>query len=149
MNSACFRVGVFGLVWQDGRVLLSRRRDSGWWNLPGGGVELGEPVDAAVIRELREETGLHVEVERLVGVYSKPQKNEVVLTFKCQVVGGTLIQTTEATEHAFVDPNVLPPRTLPKHADRIMDALQYLPWAIIRAQTEPSVSRSEDEESYA
>src|SRR5512147_879179 len=57
---------------EDGAILLQRRSDNGLWGLPSGGVEIGETVSTAVVREVKEETGLVVEVERLVGVYSDP-----------------------------------------------------------------------------
>src|SRR6266571_9535745 len=90
-SSPIFRIGVFALIFDQGdQILLSHRRDIDWWNLPGGGMEFGETVDESLCREVREETCLEVKVDRLVGVYSKPQKQEVVLTFICQVIGGTL-----------------------------------------------------------
>lgn len=137
--TARFRIGVFVVIWQDGQVLLSRRRDSGWWNLPGGGMELGETVEETGMRETLEETGLRVAVDRLGGVYSKPQKQEVVFTLICHVVGGELHETEEATEHAFFSPDALPPRTLPKHAERVADALRQPEGAVLKAQREPSV----------
>src|SRR5207247_9792565 len=94
-----FRIGVFALIFNNEKqILLGHRRDIDWWNLPGGGMESGETVDEALCREVREETGLVVKVERLIGVYSKPQKQEVVLTFRCQVIGGTLHATEEIRE---------------------------------------------------
>jgi 8-oxo-dGTP diphosphatase len=131
---AGFRIGVFGLIIEDGKVLLGRRRDIDWWNLPGGGMELGETVDEALRREVLEETGLIVRVGRLVGVYSKPQKQEVVLTFLCEVEGGTLIETEETIECRYFSPASLPPNTLPKHAERVRDAFLGQPEAIVRAQ---------------
>ena len=97
-------------------------------------MEPGETVDEAVCREVREETGLEVEVEHLVGVYSKPQKREVVLTFRCRVVGGTLTATAESRECRYFAPDALPVNTLPKHRQRVEDALLNLPHAVIRAQ---------------
>jgi len=67
-------VGVGVLVRQDGRVLLTQRRhepDIGLWTIPGGLVELGEGIREAAKRETREETGLEVELERLLGVVDK------------------------------------------------------------------------------
>src|SRR6266487_7072061 len=94
-SAPIFRIGVFALIFDDeGRILLGHRRDVNWWNLPGGGMEAGETVDEALLREVYEETRLEVEVGQLVGVYSKPQKQEVVLTFRCRIIGGTL-QPTE------------------------------------------------------
>jgi 8-oxo-dGTP pyrophosphatase MutT (NUDIX family) len=67
-----FSIGAFAIIFdENGKVLLSHRRDIDAWNLPGGGVETRELPDEAVIREVREETGLEVIIERLVGVYGK------------------------------------------------------------------------------
>src|SRR5437868_4012784 len=88
MRSAQFRISVSALIFDDERILLALRRDIDWWNLPGGGMEYGETVEEAICREVHEETGLLVAIERLVGVYSKPQKQEVVLTFRCRIEGG-------------------------------------------------------------
>jgi 8-oxo-dGTP diphosphatase len=100
-RSATFRIGVYAVIFEQERVLLAHRRDIDWWNLPGGGMEPDETVEEAMRREVCEETGLEVEVERLIGVYSKPQKQEVVLTFRCRVVGGTLSATEESRECRF------------------------------------------------
>ena len=133
-SSTRFRIAVNALIFDGRRVLLAYRDNIDWWNLPGGGMEPGETVDEAVRREVREETGLEVEVEHLVGVYSKPQKREVVLTFRCRVVGGTLTATAESRECRYFAPDALPVNTLPKHRQRVEDALLNLPHAVIRAQ---------------
>jgi len=133
-GSAQFRIGVYAVIFNEEGVLLAHRRDIDWWNLPGGGMEAGETVDEAIIREVREETGLKVRVEQLVGVYSKPQKQEVVLTFRCAVIGGTLCETEESRECRYFLPSALPANTLPKHRQRIEDALLHRPGAMLRAQ---------------
>ena len=133
-SSAQFRIAVYAIIFADRRVLLALRHNIDWWNLPGGGMELGETVDEAMRREVREETGLEVEVERLVGVYSKPQKQEVVLTFRCRAVGGVLSETEESRECRYFAPDALPVNILPKHRQRVEDALLNLPHAVIRAQ---------------
>lgn len=133
-SSAQFRIAVYAIIFAEGRILLALRRNINWWNLPGGGMEHGETVDEAMRREVHEETGLEIEVERLVGVYSKPQKHEVVLTFLCRVVGGMLTETEESCECRYFAPDALPANTLPKHRQRVEDALLNLPHAIIRAQ---------------
>jgi 8-oxo-dGTP diphosphatase len=134
-SSPIFRIGVFALIFNhEKQILLGLRRDIDWWNLPGGGMESGETVDEALCREVMEETGLVVKVERLVGVYSKPQKQEVVLTFLCQVIGGILQSTEETRESRYFAPNFLPENTLPKHRQRIEDALLNQQRTIIRAQ---------------
>lgn len=83
-----------------GRVLWQRRGDFGWWGLPGGVVELNESLTDCVIREVFEESGLQVCVERLLGVYSSPdfdvvypngdQVQQVTFTFVCRVRGGAI-----------------------------------------------------------
>ena len=133
-GSARFRIGVYAVIFHEGQVLLALRRDIGWWNQPGGGLEVGETVEEGVCREVREETGLEVEVERLVGVYSKPQKQEVVLSFLCRITGGTLSSTEESRECRYFSPDALPLNTLPKHRQRVMDALLNQPEAVLRAQ---------------
>lgn len=83
---------------QRGCVLLQQRGDRGLWGLPGGALELGESAEEAVIREVREETGPEVRVERLVGIYTKyfdsyPSGDEaqtIVFAFACSVLGGEL-----------------------------------------------------------
>jgi ADP-ribose pyrophosphatase YjhB (NUDIX family) len=55
----------------EGRILLIRRTDNGYWAIPGGGVEPGESVSQATAREVKEETGFDCEVVGIVGVYSR------------------------------------------------------------------------------
>ena len=133
-SSASFRIAVSALIFDEGRILLAHRRDIDWWNLPGGGMEVGETVDEALHREVFEETGLEVEIEQLVGVYSKPQKQEVVFTFRCHVTGGVPSATEETRECRFFAPDNLPANTLPKHRQRVEDAVLHQERAVLRAQ---------------
>jgi ADP-ribose pyrophosphatase YjhB (NUDIX family) len=133
-NSAPFRIGVNALIFNDGLVLLALRRDIDWWNLPGGGMEAGETVEDAIRREVCEETGLEVEVDYLIGVYSKPQKQEVVLTLHCHITGGKITATEESRACRFFSPDALPTNILPKHRQRVEDAVLNQPYAILRSQ---------------
>ena len=96
---------------EDGIVLIRRASDlfEGRWALPGGFVEVGETIEAAAAREAAEETGLAVELARLVGVYSDPDRDprghNVSVAFLARVVGGDLIAATDATEVAVIDPD--------------------------------------------
>ena len=71
-------LAVDGVLLVDGKLVTVIRGNPpflGMHALPGGHVELGEPTEAAMIREFLEETGLRVEIERLVGVYSDPKRD--------------------------------------------------------------------------
>lgn len=129
-----FRIGVFAVIESQGRYLLARRRDIGWWNLAGGGMEAGETVDEALRREVREEVGIEIEIDRLVGVYSKPQKSEVVMTFWCHPAGGTPGLSDEVSEVGWFTIDQLPDRFLPKHQQRLLDAQRHAAQVIITAQ---------------
>jgi len=139
-----FRIGVFAVLERDGSYLLARRADIGWWNLPGGGLEYDEAVEEGLAREVREEIGVEITVVRLVGVYSKPRKREIVLSFLCHLAPGGAAPTTseEVSEVGWFAPGALPEPLLPKHRERIEDALLGLPSALIRTQ---SSSTEEDQ----
>lgn len=131
-----FRVGVFAVIERDGRYLLARRRDIGWWNLVGGGLEYDETLEAGLAREVREEIGAAIEIERLVGVYSKPRKHEVVLAFLCHLTAESPTPTIseEVSEVGWFAPDEIPEQLLPKHRQRLDDALLGQTAAVIRAQ---------------
>jgi ADP-ribose pyrophosphatase YjhB (NUDIX family) len=126
-----------------GRLLLQQRSDGGQWGLPGGSVEIGESVRDAVIREVREETGLHVTVRRIVGVYSDPARqvvrypdgnvwHYVSICFECAVRGGELTTCDETLALKYVSPGRLPATLLPNHRIRIRDARRRRPAAFVR-----------------
>ena len=126
-----------------GRLLLQQRSDGGQWGLPGGSVELGESVRDAVIREVREETGLRVAPGRLVGVYSEPALqvvrypngnvwHYVNVCFECAVRGGALTTSDETLALAWVAPARLPRSLLPNHRIRIRDARHRRAAAFVR-----------------
>jgi ADP-ribose pyrophosphatase YjhB (NUDIX family) len=134
-----FKIGVFGIIF-DGkrRVLLCHRRDYDLWNLPGGGLEKGEVPWEGVVREVREETGLEVEVERLAGVYAKPDQGEVVFSFVCTMVGGELRETDEADRLEYFEMDKLPRNTSPKQVERIRDVLKFPDQVVMKVQKGPS-----------
>lgn len=135
-----FRTGVFATIRDErGRVLLCHRTDCDWWNQPGGGLESGETPWHGVVREVREECGLEVAVERLAGVYSwAPKKDEIIFSFVCRVTGGTLGTSDEADDARYFAPDAFPPNTFPEHVSRIRDALRDEPAAVLRVPTGPS-----------
>ena len=117
-----FTIGAFAIIPDDsGSVLLCHRCDFDAWNLPGGTVEHGESPWLAVIRETEEETGLHVIVQKLLGIYSKPDKNEIVFSFQCEISGGNITMTDEADRIEYFAINALPDTLLEKQRQRIHD----------------------------
>jgi 8-oxo-dGTP pyrophosphatase MutT (NUDIX family) len=128
----------------DGDVLLEKRSDNGFWGLPGGRVDAGESLEQAAIREVLEETGLHVTVKRLVGVYSDPRlysimvypdgaaMQGIIAVFECERVGGDLRVSPESTDVRYFSVEALPDDTLPAHLLRIRDALTGRDAAFIR-----------------
>ncbi len=127
------QISVFAIIRDDaGRVLLSRRTDNGWFNLPGGKVEPGESVVEALIREVWEETGLIVQVDQLIGLYTKRKKRGFTLTFGARIVAGRLRPSDEADRHEWVAPSRLNQlRVLPRHLERTQDALRNDPSVIL------------------
>jgi len=126
-----------------GRILLHRRRVGGGWAPPSGAVEPGEDVLTALHRELREETGLQVAVERLVGVYSDPGFQIVVYPdgravqfvtclFACRYFAGRLQGSEEGLAWAWFEPAALPEGLLPYAAVWLRDALAGAEGVLVR-----------------
>jgi mutator protein MutT len=106
-------VGVGGVIVRGSSVLLVRRGREplrGEWSIPGGAVELGETLRQALVREVREETGLEVEVGPVLGVFDsifpgpgpRPQYHYVLIDFLCHPVGGLLRAASDASEARWV-----------------------------------------------
>ena len=136
------KIAVNALVFNRKKeVLLAKRKDNGLWCIPGGHVELGEPLVKACLRELFEETGLKAKVLKLVGVYSDtrnslhirqgPQWHTVRISFLCRVTGGKITLSEETTEVRYFKLSQLP-RLITDHARRISDAVLNRPEAFIR-----------------
>jgi 8-oxo-dGTP diphosphatase len=117
-------------VWfRRGRVLLVRRGRppfQGSWALPGGFVEVGETVESAVVRELREETGLTGRLGPLIGVYSDPGRDPrrptVSVVFRILGPGGTPRGGDDAAQAEWFPIRALPPLAF-DHARILRDAL--------------------------
>jgi len=106
---------VDGILVHEGKVVAILRRNEpfrGMPALPGGFIELGERAEEAVVREVREETGLETRVVRLVGVYSDPARDPrghvVSIAYEVERVGGALKAGTDAEAVVLLDPFRLP-----------------------------------------
>jgi ADP-ribose pyrophosphatase YjhB (NUDIX family) len=94
----------------DGRLLMIHKIDNDYWALPGGGMNLGESIADAVIREVAEETGIQVEITGLVGIYTSPGhvmayddgevRQEFSVCFHARPQGGELCEDGTETKAA-------------------------------------------------
>jgi 8-oxo-dGTP diphosphatase len=118
--------GSLAVVFNENRdeVLVTKRRDVPIWVLPGGGINQGESPENAVIREVFEETGLHVEVVCNIGIYT-PINRLVAETyfFECRTVDGSPQIGSETTDVKFAPLTNLPSPFFYIHKDLINDAL--------------------------
>jgi len=95
----------------EGRILLQKRSDSGNWALPGGSMDIGETLAQSAIREVKEETGFDIRIDRIVGIYSDPNhvfaydngevRQEFSICLAGTIVGGRLMVSHESTAVQF------------------------------------------------
>lgn len=122
----------------DGAILLIKRGDNGLWALPGGAQDLGESPTDAVVREVREETGLRVRVTGLVGIYSDPRhvieyddgevRQEFSIVFRADPTEGELRPSAESVNVEWVTLDRVPDLDIhPSMRLRIEHGLADLP----------------------
>ena len=113
-------VGAGVFIYQDGKILMQRRKDNGLWADHGGAVELSERVEDAARREVKEETALNVRSLELVKTFSGPefdhtypngdQVSMVIFSFLCREFDGEMImQEEEVTDLKWFPLDSLPP----------------------------------------
>ena len=146
-GEACFyawyrdpKVAV-GVVVEDaeGRILLVRRNHEpriGEWAFPSGFVDAGEVLEAAAAREVREEAGVEVRIDALLGAYSEADEPVIFIAYAGHLVSGTPTAGDEAFEVALFAPDALPPLAF-VHDDRVVAA-----WRAHRAADASDVSRA-------
>jgi ADP-ribose pyrophosphatase YjhB (NUDIX family) len=102
---------------ENGFLLMIQKTDNNLWALPGGGHDIGESITDTVVREVREETGIDVEVTGLVGIYTNPHhvmaydngevRQQFSIAFTARPIGGRLQTSDESRQVAWVDPKRL------------------------------------------
>jgi 8-oxo-dGTP pyrophosphatase MutT (NUDIX family) len=107
-----------------GQVLVIQRRDSGTWEIPGGVLELDESIPAGLRREVREETGLIVEPERLTGVYKNLRLGVVALVFRAHILDGQPAPTEESAKVDWWTVDAVRTEMVEAFAVRVTDALR-------------------------
>ncbi|WP_338703799.1 NUDIX hydrolase [Streptomyces sp. Q6] len=117
-------VSVAGVVVrEDGRVLVIRRADNGRWEPPGGVLERDEAIEDGVCREVYEETGIKVRVDRLTGVYKNMTIGVVAMVFRCRPDGGHEQLSDESTAVTWLAPDEAMAAMSEAYSVRIADAL--------------------------
>lgn len=122
-------ISVSALVTNDrGEVLLLRTHwRSDTWEMPGGNVELGEPLDKAICREFLEETGIVIKPIGITGVYMNTTKQVLSICFRAQYISGEIkIQEDEILEARYIkidQSNIEEYITRPQQRSRLLDAI--------------------------
>ena len=110
---------------EQGVVMIERKNPPYGWALPGGFVDYGESLEAAAVREAREETSLDVELIRQFHAYSDPERDErqhnVTVVFIARPLGGALEARDDARRAGVFGENSLPPEIAFDHADILSD----------------------------
>lgn len=133
-----WKMSAFTIIRNDaGKVLWVRRRDRDVWNLPGGmGTDAEAPWQTAV-RETHEETGLHVTLTDLPGVYSYQSENHITFAFTAKATGGELTTGPESAKFAYFAPGAEPGNSVRQHVTRVADAVSQEEETIFRRQEGP------------
>lgn len=137
------KVDVRAGVFKGHEILLVREAIDGGWTLPGGWADVGEPPSLAIEREVLEESGLSVIVQRLVGVYDANRIEEAMslfhaykMVFLCELVSGEIKPSVETTEVGYFPVDELPEpfspnRTTPRHIQDLVAALEDPSWSVV------------------
>ncbi|MBP1625646.1 MAG: putative ADP-ribose pyrophosphatase [Holophagaceae bacterium] len=105
------RVAAVAFVTRENHVLLVKRGvqpEKGKWALPAGFIDLGEHPEKAAIREVKEETGLDITIERQMGLNFDPTSKAIVILYKAQTIGGSLAASDDAADARWFDRKDLP-----------------------------------------
>ncbi|HEY1818914.1 MAG TPA: NUDIX hydrolase [Trebonia sp.] len=133
MATALHSVSVSAVIVDDqGRVLLTQRRDNSHWEAPGGVLEVDEDIATGLRREVLEETGLTVEPIALTGVYKNMSRPIVALVFRCKATGGQLRLNDEVTAFRWATVNEVNEAVDETFAVRIADGLADSPRPAVR-----------------
>lgn len=118
---------------EKGEVLLQRRGGTGQWGFPGGAIEPGETVREAAVREIREETGLNVQVDKLIGIYTDPdmtypngdRAHSICIGVEFSVLGGELTcDGSETLALQYFPLDSVPPLFCTQHERLLRDVRQ-------------------------
>lgn len=125
------KVDVRAVVLKEGRILLSRERSDGRFSIPGGFADINYTPSQVAVKEVFEETGLNVTVNRLIAVIDTDRHNFPPLEFHyyklvilCDLEGGALRDNVETTEAGFFDFGDLPELSLQRNTPELFEIIQ-------------------------
>ncbi|MDQ2777903.1 MAG: NUDIX hydrolase [Acidobacteriota bacterium] len=132
-------VGVGALIFDGRKVLLVERGNpplAGYWSLPGGGVETGERLEEALVREIAEETGLDISVDSIATVFERITPDQagvceyhyVLIDFYCTVLGGELRPGDDSKRAEWFDIDSLSACHLTEGTQAVIEACSTSPW---------------------
>ncbi len=125
-------VGLGAVVWRDGKVLMIQRGKpprQGIWSLPGGAQDLGETVEQGIRRELREETGIEIELLGLLAVIDSVQRDAegrvlyhyTIVDYAARWLSGDLVAGDDAADAAWISPEDLAKMELWEETLRVIE----------------------------
>lgn len=121
-RSELHSVSVSAAIFDGDRVLLVQRRDNGKWEPPGGVMHRTETIEAALLREVKEETGLDIAIDGIGGVYKNVVAGVVALVFRASVASGLLRTNDEVVGFKWADAKEAERLVEPVYAVRLSDA---------------------------
>jgi 8-oxo-dGTP diphosphatase len=137
-----FKIGAFAIIFDERqRVLLCHRSDVDLWNLPGGRVEKNELPRKAVIREVKEEAKVKVQVRRLAGIYINFTRTAISFVYVCEIIKGKPGANDETDATAYFTYKKLPRYTYPHHRQWIRDIQNMRAGFLLKFQSGPSAKQ--------
>jgi 8-oxo-dGTP diphosphatase len=128
-------VAAFVFIRREVSILLVKQSyGHQYWSLPGGVMESGESIEQTAIREVKEETGLDICLDKLIGIYSIPDECGLALTFIGSIVSGELIPNNEVMEATYFSLADLPTNIRDHLRQRVEDFQADLPDVVFRTQ---------------
>ena len=131
-----FKLSVNAIIPKEGEVLLVKRSDRDMWRLPGGELALGETIDESIVKMIHQKLGLTISIERVIGLYSKPIQNELVVLFLVKLMNKRQAPKSSGNYVAadYFPVDQLPDNFPDKNYERVEDYKENYKEVVIRTQ---------------
>jgi len=137
-----FLISVNAIIEKDGEILLVKRSDRDMWRLPGAEMSLGETIDESIIKAIHQKLGLTISIDRVIGLYSKPIQNELVVLFSVRLMNKKQAPKPSSNYVAadYFSTDKLPENFPDKNWERVKDYLEKSNEVFIKTQMSPPSS---------